>query len=95
VIRERLDGKEIVDCMIGLQRRFNLEAFGVEEMMISKFWVHFLREEMLKNWCFPHLIQLKHSGKDKVQRARAIQARMRTKAVKFDKEADWYPLFGG
>lgn len=92
VIRERLDGREIVECMIGLQRRFNLEAFGVEEMMISKSLGPFLREEMLKTGVFLNLIQLKHSGKDKVQRARAIQARMRTKAVKFDKEAEWYPL---
>jgi phage terminase large subunit-like protein len=46
---------------------------------------------MLKTGVFLNLIQLKHSGKDKVQRARAIQARMRTKAVKFDKEAEWYP----
>lgn len=91
IVRDRFDGREIVECMIGLQRMYNLEAFGVEEMMISKSIGPFLREEMLKTGVFLNLIQLKHSGKDKVQRARSIQARMRTKAVKFDKEADWYP----
>jgi phage terminase large subunit-like protein len=34
-----------------------------------------------------------HSGKDKVQRARSIQARLRIKGVRFDHSADWYPAF--
>jgi hypothetical protein len=41
---------------------------------------------------FPSIVSLKHKGKDKVQRARSIQARMRAKTVKFDKQQDWYPV---
>jgi phage terminase large subunit-like protein len=36
---------------------------------------------------------MKHGGKDKLTRSRSIQARMRSKGVKFDKDADWYQTF--
>ena len=80
-----------MDYILGLQKVYDLEAVGVEEMMISKALGPFLREESIKQGIFPSLYQLKHRGKDKIQRARAIQARMRAKTVKFDKEAEWYP----
>lgn len=91
VIRERIDGRDIVDYILGLQKVYNLEAIGIEEMMVSKAIGPFLREEMIKNNIFPTLVKLKHGKKDKIQRARSIQARMRAKTVKFDKKADWYP----
>lgn len=91
IIRERMDGREIVDYLLNLQRVYDLAAVGIEEMMISKAIGPFLREEMVKQNTFPSLFQLKHKGKDKIQRARSIQARMRAKTVKFDKSADWYP----
>ncbi len=91
VVRERMDGREIVDTLLALQRAYNFEAVGIEEMMISKAIGPFLREEMIKQGTFPSIVLLKHRGKDKIQRARSIQARMRAKTVKFDKSADWYP----
>jgi predicted phage terminase large subunit-like protein len=86
-----LDGREIVDTILALQRAYEFAAVGIEEMMISKALGPFLREEMVKQGVFPSIVQLKHKGKDKIQRARSIQARMRAKTVKFDKEADWFP----
>jgi predicted phage terminase large subunit-like protein len=93
VIRERLDGREIVDQILHLQRIHQPEVFGIEEMQVSKSIGPFLREEMVKQNVYPNLLQLKHGGKDKIARARSIQARMRAKAVKFDKSADWYSSF--
>jgi len=93
IIRERLDGKEIVDTILGIQRTYDIEAFGIEEMQVSKAIGPFLREEMLKTNTFINLVKLKHGGKDKIQRARSIQARMRARGVVFDKEADWWPNF--
>lgn len=90
VIRERLDGREIVDTILALQRAYDFAAIGIEEMMISKAIGPFLREEMVRQGVFPNIVQLKHKGKDKIQRARSIQARMRAKSVKFDKVADWF-----
>ena len=93
VIRERLDGKEIVDTLIALQRMYDPMAVGIEDMQVSKAIGPFLNEEMIKQNTFISLVQLKHGGKDKVTRARSIQARMRAHGVKFDKEEDWFPPF--
>jgi predicted phage terminase large subunit-like protein len=90
VIRQRLDGQEIVDTIIALQRLYTPEAFGIEDMQVSKSIGPFLREEMFKTGTFVPLMALKHGGKDKVQRGRSIQARMRAKGVRFDTQADWY-----
>lgn len=93
VIRERMDGKEIVDTILSLQRVYQPQAIGIEEMQVSKAIGPFLREEMLVQNTFPQLIPMKHMGKDKQSRARSIQARLRARTVKFDKSGDWYPNF--
>jgi predicted phage terminase large subunit-like protein len=90
VIRERIDGMEIVDTLIALQRTYDPVAVGIEDMQVSKSIGPFLREQMLKQNTFISLVLLKHGGKDKVTRARSIQARMRAHGVKFDKEEDWF-----
>lgn len=93
VIRERLDGRDIVDMLINLQRVYHPELVGIEEMQVSKAIGPFLREEMMKTGVYLNLIPLKHGGKDKIQRTRSIQARCRAGSVLFDKGADWYPIF--
>jgi predicted phage terminase large subunit-like protein len=90
VIRERMDGREIVDTLLALQRLYEPVAVGIEDMQVSKSIGPFLREEMINTNTFLTLYPMKHGGKDKLTRARSIQARMRAKGVKFDKEADWY-----
>jgi len=89
-IRERLDGKEIVEIIMQLQKRYDPEAFGIEEGQISKSLGPFLRDLMVRSNQYINLIPMKHLSKDKMTRARSIQARMRASAVKFDKEALWY-----
>lgn len=93
VIRERLDGRDIVDTIINLHRIYEPELFGIEEMQVSKAIGPFLREEMVRTGVYVNLAVLKHGGKDKIARARSIQGRMRAHAVKFDKSGDWYPTF--
>ena len=93
VIRERLDGREIVDTLLALQRLYEPVAVGIEDMQVSKSIGPFLREEMIARNTFITLYPMKHGGKDKLTRSRSIQARMRSKGVKFDKEADWYQTF--
>lgn len=93
VIRERLDGRDIVDTIIELQRVYDPEAVGIEDMQVSKSIGPFLREEMVRRNVWPTIVQLKHGGKDKIARARSIQARMRAGAVKFEKNGDWYQTF--
>lgn len=93
VIRERLDGREIVDTLLALQKLYDPVAVGIEDMQVSKSIGPFLREEMVANNTFLTLYPMKHGGKDKLTRSRSIQARMRSKGIKFDKEADWYQTF--
>lgn len=93
VIRERMDGREIVDTLLMLQRLYQPEAVGIEDMQVSKSIGPFLREEMVKQNTFLNLYPMKHGGKDKLTRSRSIQARMRARGVLFDKEGDWYSDF--
>lgn len=93
VIRERLDGREIVDTILGLERMYKPECIGIEEMQVTKAIGPFLREEMVRQGIYPSIVHLKHGGKDKISRARSIQARLRAKSVKFYKDDDWYPAF--
>ena len=93
VLRERLDAREIVDTLIQMQRIYDPVAVGIEEMQISKSICPFLREEMIRTGIYLSLYQLKHGGKDKIARARSMQARLRAGSVFFDKHADWYPTF--
>ena len=93
VIRDRLDGREIVDTILALESIYEPEAIGIEEMQVSKAIGPFLREEMVRQGIYPTLVQLKHKGKDKMARARSIQARMRANAVKFNKAGDFYADF--
>ena len=89
IIRDRIDGQQIVETMIALQKAYEPVAFGVEEGQISKSIMPFLNEQMISSGQFLNLYSLKPSV-DKQTRARSIQARMRAGAVKFDKNSDWY-----
>ncbi len=93
VIKERLDGKDIVDTILALERAYKFEAIGIEDMQVSKSIGPFLLEEMTAQNVYPTLYKLKHGGKDKITRSRSIQARMRAHSIRFDKEGDWYPGF--
>jgi predicted phage terminase large subunit-like protein len=93
VIRERLDGREIVETLIALNNTYKPFAIGVEEGQISKAIGPFLFETMIARNSFPLIERLKHMGTDKLARSRSIQARMRAKSMKFDKEGDWYQIF--
>lgn len=92
VIRDRLDGMEIVDTMLMLQRLYDPELFGIEKGVIQKSIGPFLNEAMVSQGTYIHLALLTPSG-DKLTRAKSIQARMRAGAIKFDKEAEWYQTF--
>lgn len=93
IIRARMDPLEIIDLIFTLHEVYDPEAFGLEKMMITQTLGPFLREEMKVRQQFPNMVQLTHGGKDKVQRFKNMQARLRAKTVKFNKSGDWYPTF--
>lgn len=92
VIRDKMDGRTIVDTLIQIQKIYNPEMIAIEEGQITKAIGPFLREEMVKQNVFLNILPLKPHRTDKIMRARSIQARMRAGAVKFDKSSEWYPI---
>ncbi|OHE79018.1 MAG: hypothetical protein A3F67_10930 [Verrucomicrobia bacterium RIFCSPHIGHO2_12_FULL_41_10] len=92
VIRDRMDSKVIVDTLFALQRRYKPVAFFIETGVIEKSIGPFIKAEMLSRNLFPN-IETFPTTKDKVSRARSINARMRSFGVKFDKSKDWYQEF--
>jgi predicted phage terminase large subunit-like protein len=89
-IKERLDGKEIVDTIFLLNNIYNPEAIGIEKMQVSQAIGPFLREEMIARDRFPPIREMSHMNKDKPTRGKSMQARLRARTVKFDKQGDWY-----
>jgi predicted phage terminase large subunit-like protein len=92
VINRRMDALEIVDTILMIQKIYKPVLFGLEQGTIQKAIGPYLNEEMLKRGEFINTVLLKPSG-DKLTRARSIQARMRSGACRFDKDADWYQAF--
>ena len=92
VVKQRMDALEIVDTILMLQKIYKPVLFGLEQGTIQKAIGPYLNEEMLKRGEFISTVLLKPSG-DKLTRARSIQARMRSGACRFDKDAEWYQDF--
>ncbi len=89
VIRERLDGREIVDLMLSLNSRYNPVLMSIERGQIEKALGPFLKTEMLETNNFINLNPITPT-KDKQQRARSWQARLRSGTVMVNTKADWY-----
>ena len=92
VINERMDALQIVDTILMIQRIYKPVLFGLEQGTIQKAIGPVLNETMLKRGEFVNIVLLKPSA-DKLTRARSIQARMRSGACRFDKDAEWYQPF--
>ena len=91
IIRDRMGGREIIDELFAIHTRYKPALIIIEDENISKALGGILNTEMIERHTFLNL-HVERPVKDKVQRARALQARMRAGAVEFDKEADWYPI---
>ena len=92
VIRERMDARDIVETIFALEKYYKPEVFAIEKGQIEKAIGPFLNEEMPKRNIWPVILPLTPSV-DKWNRARSIQGRMRARAIRFDKDADWYQTF--
>lgn len=92
-IRERLDGEEIVSTLMSLQKVYNPIAVGIEDTQITKALGPYINRAMMETGNYLNITLLKPHRQDKIQRARSIQARMRAGGVKFDKSADFWPVF--
>ncbi len=93
VIRDRMDGRQIVDTLIQVQKLYDPVLMAIEQTQITKAIGPFLREAMHKSNVYMNILELNPHRTDKLMRARSIQARMKAGAVKFDKHGEWYDTF--
>ena len=89
VVRFRGDSLVIVDALFDLQTKYQPEIVFLESENIAKSIGPFIDQEMLRRGVFLN-IEGDNPTKDKTQRARALQARMKAGGVYFDMEAEWY-----
>jgi predicted phage terminase large subunit-like protein len=87
--RGRLDSSEIVEEMFSVHKRYKPELFIVESGAIEKAIGPFLKREMMVRSTYLNLYPMTPT-KDKMSRARSIQARMRAGGIRFDMDKSWY-----
>lgn len=90
VRRGRWDSLQILDEFFAIQTKYKPAWFAIEKGPITSSLGPILRAEMIARNNYINLIT-SVANKDKQTRARGIQARLRAGAVKFKKEAYWYP----
>lgn len=90
VIKARMDSVEIVETILNLNKRYDPMYFFFEKGAITNSILPHLIVAMndANNYCTYELFA---RTVDKQQFAHTIQARMRTKRVRFDKEEAWFP----
>jgi len=92
VRRGRWDGLQIVEEFFSVQSRWDIDTWRVESENIAKALGPFLYKKMDEDGVYLNLDD-KQPTKDKDQRGKSMQARMRAGKVRFDKEAEWYADF--
>jgi predicted phage terminase large subunit-like protein len=91
-IRDRLDGKQIVDMMFAIQNRYNPQWFAVEKEQIARTLHAYIQERMLQSGTFINFVPDLTAHSDKRARASSILGRFRAKGIRFNKKADYYPV---
>ena len=87
---DRWGPKDLVDQMFEVDEEYEIETWFIESGTILKAIGPYLEEEMARRNRFLNL-HLMIPSKDKVTRAKSIQARHKAGRVRYDKSADWYP----
>ena len=87
--RGRWDSADIIEEMFSVQRRYKPELYIVESGTIEKAIGPFLNKQMVERGVYLNLYPMTPT-KDKLSRARSLQARMRSGGIKFNKEKSWY-----
>lgn len=92
VIRFRGDSHEIIDQIFEIVTTYSIEVFFIEKENIANTLESIIYQEMEERGIYFNM-ELVTPTKDKVSRARPLQARMRAHKVEFDMGASWFPSF--
>lgn len=88
------DAYEIIDLLFRLNTLYHPGLIGIEDENISRALGSVLEKEQMERNIFLPILTGKEKiipSKDKVQRARPLQARMRSGMVEWDTDAEWFP----
>jgi len=94
VRRGRWDGEAIIEELIATQKMWNPHVFTLESGQISKSLAPYLNTEMTRQNVYMNIIPMTPT-KSKTMRGRSIQGKHKSGAIRYDKEATWYPDFEG
>ena len=88
------DGTKLgwIEEMFLIERRWHPEFFWVEDGVIWKSIQHMVYAEMRERDFFLTIVPIPPI-KDKASRGRTLQKRHRAGAMRFDKQASWYPAY--
>lgn len=87
--RGRWDSQEIIEELFSVQRRYKPELVVVESGAIEKAIGPFLKKQMQERGVYLNLHPMTPT-KDKLSRARSLQARMRSGGIRYNTTATWY-----
>jgi predicted phage terminase large subunit-like protein len=92
VKRFKGDSDRIIDELIATQRHWKPNTFTFETAKIDKAIGPSLNREMLRQHVFLN-IHKETPSQSKTMRASSIQAMHKAGAIRYDKQASWYPAF--
>ena len=90
--RGRWDADQIIEELITTQKMWNPNVFTFETAKIDKALGPFLDREMMRRRVYLNIVKMTPT-QSKTMRARSIQAMHKSGAIRYDREASWYPDF--
>lgn len=92
--RGQWDSEEIIAELMATQTMWKPHMFTFETAQIDKAIGPFLEREMFRRKRFINIVKMTPT-QSKIMRARSIQGMHKAGALRYDKEASWYPDFEG
>jgi predicted phage terminase large subunit-like protein len=92
VKRFKGDSEMIIEELIATQKHWKPNLFTFETAKIDKAIGPFLEREQMRQKVYLNILKVTPT-QSKTMRARSIQAMHKAGAIKYDKEAHWYPAF--
>jgi predicted phage terminase large subunit-like protein len=89
----KADSEEIIRELLATQKMYEPNIFTFETEKIDKAIGPFLEREMLRTGTYLNIHLMTPMKTSKTARARSIQAMHKAGAIRYDKEASWYPGF--
>lgn len=92
--RGKWDADAIISELMAVQKMWSPNVFTFETAKIDKALGPFLDREMMRQGVYLNIVRMTPT-QSKTMRARSIQAMHKSGAIRYDKEASWYPDFEG